>query len=202
MYKRQVLGGAWGVLARLLADSSVFWLHDAAADVAVWLTAVAGIGRIARSARQAAALAAGFLLAAVAADYGFGALALREHVDRGVLLWVGTALTVAPAVAALTQVALRRRGPLGGLVLAVLAGGVLVDGSVQQLLLHAQGQLPDTIPMHVPQAVLDAACVLVLLLALPRSWSTRCFALLLAVPCLAFLPGALCLCAYATGLVD
>ena len=78
---------------------------------------------------------------------------------------------------------------------------MLVDGSVQQVLLHAQGQLPDTIPMHVPQAVLDTVCVLLLLLVLPRSWWTRGFALVLAAPCLAFLPGVLCLCAYATGLV-
>lgn len=196
------IGLGAGVLARVLTDSPVAALHDLVAYAAVWIAGIATIGRTARSAQLAAWSGAAVYFAAVIGYYGWSILVLGRPADLAALGWAAVAATVCPALAALTAWSLAARGVLGGVVLAVLAGAILVDGTAQQLLLRATGQLPATIPLHPVQAVLDCALVLITVLALPRSGRTRFAAVVAAIPCIAFLPGILAVLTYSTGLVE
>lgn len=196
------IGLGSGVLARVLTTSRVPALHDLVAYSAIWIAGIAVIGRTARSAQMAAWSGAATYLSAVVGYYGWSTAVLDRPFDAAALGWGAVAATVCPALAALVAWTLAARGVVGGIVLAVLAGAILVDGTVQQLLLRATGQLPATFALHPGQAVVDTCLVLVVLLALPRSGRTRFAALVVAVPCVAFLPGVLALLTYSTGLVD
>ncbi|WP_375399578.1 DUF6518 family protein [uncultured Amnibacterium sp.] len=196
------IGLGWGVLARVLTDSPTAALHDLVVYAAVWIAGIATIGRTARSPQLAAWSGAAAYGAAVIGYYGWSTLVLGRPADLPALGWAAVAVTVCPALAALTSWSLSARGVLGGIVLAVLAGAILVDGTTQQLLLRATGQLPATIALHPVQAVLDFALVLLTVLVLPRSGRTRFAAVVAAVPCIAFLPGTLAVLAYSTGLLD
>lgn len=196
------IGLGSGVLARVLTASPVTALHDLVAYAAIWIAGIATIGRTARSPQMAVWSGAAAYLAAVLGYYGWSIAVLDRPFDPAALGWGAVAVTVCPALAALVAWSLAARGVVGGIVLAVLAGAILVDGTVQQLLLRVAGQLPATIDLHPVQAVLDTGLVLVTLLVLPRSARTRFVAVVAAVPCVAFLPGVLALLTYSTGLVD
>lgn len=196
------IGLGWGVLARVLTGSPVTALHDLVAYAAVWIAGIATIGRTSPSVKVAAWSGASACLAATIGYYGWSTVVLSRPPGPAALGWAAVAVTVCPALAALVSWSLAAGGVLGGVVLAVLAGSILVDGTVQQLVLRATGQLPATLTPHPAQAVLDCVLVLTIVLALPRTGRTRFAAVVAAVPCIAFLPGILAVLTYSTGLVD
>lgn len=196
------IGLGWGVLARVLTDSPAAAPHDLVVSAAVWIAGIATIGRTARSPQLAAWSGAAAYLAAVIGYYGWSILVLGRPADLPALGWAAVAVTVCPALAALTSWSLSARGVAGGIVLAVFAGAILVDGTAQQLVLRATGQLPVTFALHPVQAALDCVLVLITVLVLPRSGRTLFVAVVAAVPCVAFLPGTLAVLAYSTGLLD
>ncbi len=165
-----VLGVLAGVVAKAADESGLTWAADLGSYPALWVLAVALVGRAAPTARAAAARAALFFAAMTLAYYAWAALVLGFGWNRLLPAWLVLSATAVAGVAAAVQVAARRSGLLPAAVSAAAAGIVLGGGALGGP------------PGHAVQAVADVAVVAVLLAVVPRDRRTRLTALLVVLP--------------------
>ena len=156
------LGLVAGALAKAADESGWGWAADLGSFPAVWVLAVALLGRAAPTVRAAVARSAVFFAAMSVAYYAWAALVLGFGWNRLLVAWLLLSVTAVPAVAAAVQWATRRPGPLPGALLAGAAGIVLAGGAV---LADARA--------HPVQAVADVVVAAVLVTVLPRHGRTR-----------------------------
>jgi hypothetical protein len=125
-----VLGLLAGIAAKAADESGLAWAADLGSYPALWVLAVALVGRAAPGAPTAALRSALFFAAMSVAYYAWAALVLGFGWNRLLVAWLLLSVTAVPAVAAAVQWATRRAGPLAGGVLAGAAGIVLAGGAV------------------------------------------------------------------------
>jgi hypothetical protein len=169
-----------GVAAKAADESGVGWAADLGTFPAAWVLAVAAIGRFAPTWRAAAVRASVFFAAMTAAYYGWAVRVLGFGYDPGlVLTWLVLSATAVAAVAAVSWEATRRRGPLPGALLALVAGTALAGGALRNLSLWWSGA---SLLLHPVEAGVEVAVALAVTLAVPRHAATRLWAVVLVVP--------------------
>jgi hypothetical protein len=176
------LGLGSGIAARAAEASPWMWAADLASYPAVWVLAVAVIGRLAPSGRSAAVRAAVFFVAMSAAYVAEAA----ERLDSGgawraLVTGLVVSTVAVPAAAVGAWWAGRRPGAAPGALLAFLAAFVLVGGEAWRQAEIWTGAQPYLVGRPV-QAAADLGVALVLLLVLPRYRSTRLWGLVVTVP--------------------
>jgi Family of unknown function (DUF6518) len=160
-----------GAAAKAADESGLVWAADLGSYPALWVLAVAVLGRAAPSVRAAAARSAVFFAVMSVAYYAWAALVLGFGWNRLLGAWLVLSLTAVPAVAVAVHRATRRDGPLPGALLAGAAGIVLGGGAV----------LGDAVA-HPVQAGADVLVAAVLVAVLPRRARTRLWALAFLAP--------------------
>ena len=176
------LGFLAGVAARAAEASPWRWAAELASYPAVWVLAVAVIGRLAPSGRSSAARAAVFFAAMSVAYYAWAAEVLGFGWNaRATIAWLVLSATAVPATSLLAWWASRRGGAIPGVLLALLAAVVLVGGEAWRQAEIWTGAQPFLVGRPV-QATADVVVALVLLLVLPRQRSTRLWAVAATIP--------------------
>jgi hypothetical protein len=184
-----LLGVLAGIAAKAADESGVAWAAVLGSDPAAWVLAVALIGRCSRTLPLAAGRAAAFFAAMTVAYYAWAAQVLGFGWSPQLGPWLLLSTTAVAGAAVASWWGTRRSGPLPGALMALAAGIALAGGAVRQLYWTWTGELPDLAARPV-QAAVDVVTALVLVLVLPRSWSTRLWALALTWP-LAWLSASL-----------
>jgi hypothetical protein len=179
------IGGALaGVAAKLADESPLTWAADLGTYPALWLAAVAVIGRLSPTPAQAALRAVVFILAMCVAYYAWAELVFGFIGSFPWLLtWSVLGATLVPLAAAGTWWASRHRGIGPGAVIALVAGAAFIDGRLYQYLLLWAGILPADFPAFRPvQAAFSLAVALLIAGVLPAKRLTRAWALVLTIP--------------------
>lgn len=177
-----LLGAVAGTVAKAADESGSDWAAQLGSDPAVWVLAVALVGRYAPGPATAAVRSAAFFAAMTVGYYTWAALVLGFGWDLRLLaVWLVLSVTAVPVVGAGVHGATRHPGVLPGALLALAAGITLAGGAVPGTWDAWTGVLPGTAAQPV-QAAVDVVVALVLTLALPRHRPTRLWALSLAVP--------------------
>ena len=176
-----LLGVLAGLVAKAADESGVTWAGDLGTYPAVWVLAVALIGRAAPSWRAAALRAAVFFAAMTVAYYAYAAWVLGLGWNPLLSVWLILSATAVACAAVAAWWGTRWAGPPAGALMAAAAGIALAGGSVQRLYLWWRGDLLDAVVRPV-QAVVDVVVAVVLVLVLPRHRSTRLWGLVLVVP--------------------
>ncbi len=182
-----ILGAAAGIAAKEADESGIGWLGDAGTYPALWILALALIGRQAPSPPQAALRAAIFFVTMCLAYYAwtahlFAVPFANVGTTRYLQLWIGLSVTVVPATASMVWWASRQRGVWPGAVLAVTAGLVFTDGVLQRYWLVLAELVPQGFPQRPVQADIDLTVAGIIVVLLPRWRVTRWYGLLLLVP--------------------
>ncbi len=159
-----------GIAAKAADESGLTWAADLGSYPALWVLAVALVGRAAPTARVAAVWAAVFFAAMTLAYYAWAALVLGFGWNRLLPAWLVLSATAVAAVAAAVQQAARRPGVRAAAVVAAVVGIVLGGGA-----LGGPGG-------HPVQAVADVVVAGLLVAVLPRDARTRWWTLALLVP--------------------
>jgi|SRR4051794_3214349 hypothetical protein len=174
-----LVGVLVGIAAKAADESSWTWAADLGTYPAAWVLAVALIGRQAPGLFAAAVRAAAFFAAMSVAYYAWAALVLGFGWTWLLGAWLVLAVTAVPAVAVAVQWATRRRGVIAGAVLAAAAGLALGGGGALRLWYWLTDSWHGP---HLVQGVGDVLVALSLTLVLPRTPSTRVWAVVLALP--------------------
>lgn len=170
-----------GVVAKAADESGITWAGDLGTYPAAWVLTVALIGRAASTWRTAAMRAAAFFATMTLAYYAYAAWVLGFGWNRLLPVWLILSATAVAGAAVASWWGTRRAGPLPGALMGLAAGIALAGGSVQRLFWVWTGVMPELAARPV-QAAVDVVTALVLTLVLPRRWSTRLWAIVLAVP--------------------
>ena len=174
------LGVVAGIAAKAADESGWRWAADLGTYPAVWVLAVAVIGRNAPTARAAAVRSALFFATMTAAYYGWAVWVLGFGYEPDlVLTWLVLSATAVAAVAAVSWWATRHSGPVAGALMALIAGTALAGGAVRGVVLWWSGT---PVVLHPVQAVADVLVAAVVVLALPRHGVSRAWAAVLVVP--------------------
>jgi hypothetical protein len=176
-----VLGLLAGVLAKAADESGLAWAAELGSRPAVWVLAVALIGRAAPTWRAAALRAAAFFAAMTLAYYAWAAWVLGFGWNRLLPVWLVLSATAVAAASVAAWAGTRRAGALPGAAMAAAAGIALAGGSVQRLYRVWTGDLPGAAVRPV-QLVVDVVVAALLVAALPRHGRTRAWAAALLVP--------------------
>ena len=175
------LGVAAGIAAKPADESGIGWAGDLGTYPAVWVLAVALIGRSAPAAISAATRAAVFCGAMTVAYYAWAAVVLRFGWSPQLVPWLLLSSTAVAGAAVAAREGTRRPGALPGALMAMAAGIALAGGSLQRLGQVLAGDLP-AIAGRPVQAAVDVLVAVLLAVALPRHRATRGWALVLTVP--------------------
>jgi hypothetical protein len=177
-------GALTGAAAKLADESTITWAADLGTYPALWIAAVAVIGRLAPTPAQAALRAAVFILGMCAAYYAWAEFVFGFVGSvRWLLAWGVLGATLVPLMAAAIWWASRQRGIGPGAVMALAAGAAFSDGRLYQYLLLWSGALPADFPALRPvQAAVSLAVAVLVAGVLPAERLTRAWALVLTMP--------------------
>lgn len=178
-----VAGAASGILAKVADELPVDGIGAVGSSPTIWILVLAIIARLAPSPASAAVRATVFFVAMCVAYYAWTALVL-DYPGSGPLLvaWLGLAVTVVPATAALLRWARDRSDLVAAVIVAVVAGVVATDPSLVQAWYVATGELPPTFPVSPIETLLTVATVTVIILWVPARNTTRLWAAVLLIP--------------------
>ncbi len=165
-----VAGVLAGITAKAADESGLSWAADLGSYPALWVLAVALVGRAAPTVRAAAARAAVFFAAMTLAYYAWAAVVLGFGWNRLLPAWLVLSATAVAGVAAAVREATGRPG-LPVAVVAAAAAGIVLGGG-------ALGGPPG----HAVQAAADVVVAGLLVVLLPRDARTRTAALVLTAP--------------------
>jgi hypothetical protein len=171
-----------GTVAKAADESGIGWANDLGSYPAVWVLAVASIGRAAPDLPQAAVRSAAFFAAMTVGYYSWAAEVLHFGWQPGLLTaWLVLSGTAVPATAVAVWWATRRAGVVPGAMLAFAGALATTSGAVNRLWYSLTGDFPAGEVQPV-QVVADLVTVLVVVVLLPRHRSTRLWGLVLLLP--------------------
>jgi hypothetical protein len=176
------VGVAAGIAAKAADESGVAWAAALGSFPAVWVLAVALLGRCAPTWVTAAVRSSAFFAAMSVAYYTWAAEVLDFDGNVRLLVgWFVLALTVVPATAVAVWWATRREGVVPGALLGGVTAIVLAGGAAWWQIEIWTGMQPFLVDRTV-QAVVDVVVALVLVVGLPRHVRTRIWASVLTIP--------------------
>lgn len=176
LFSAGVVGFLFGVLAKAGDNWGERWATDLGTYPALWILVIVLLGLLASTVVDAAIGAVAFFVPMVLAYYGWSIPVLGYDMTPYAFAWGLLAVTLCPALAALSWLAIRRRGVLAGLVLGLMAGAILGEGPIRQFWLLINGGLPADFPMHPVQAIVDVAFATLIIFVVPRTRSARLWA--------------------------
>lgn len=178
-----VAGAASGILAKVADELPVDGIGAVGSSLTIWILALAIIARLAPAPASAAIRGTAFFVAMCVAYYAWTALVL-DYPGSGPLLaaWLGLAVTIVPATAALLRWARDRSDLVAAVIVAAVAGVVATDPSLVQSWYVATGELPPTFPVSPVETLLTVATVAVIILWVPARRVTRLWAAVLLIP--------------------
>ena len=171
-YPRQLavallIGALAGLGAKLADEWTVSWLGNLGSNRPLWIVITVIIGWKAARPALAAAWSACFFMAMVAAYYSLTVFVLGYPVNASSALWLIEAITIVPALSAITA-AVRGRTVAEPVWIGLCAALILVEGGPRRAWFSLTGQMPYDVDWIVVGAI-ETAFAIGLLLLVARS---------------------------------